>query len=99
MEDHQERRDRCRGYLTDENSVMRNGIIVSILTAVVSLSVPVFAQDSPQPTWHPCPRCVLDTKNAEAVARLKDHAFNPHDLSGVWGNNDLLLDTKTVPPM
>jgi hypothetical protein len=63
------------------------------------LPISAFAQDSSLAAWRPCPRCVLDSKNADAVEKLKDHAFNPHDLSGVWGNNDLLLDTKTVPPM
>lgn len=80
--------------------MMRNGIIFStFISAAFALSLTVFAQDAAKPTWRPCPRCVLDSKNAEAVDKLKDHAFNPKDLSGVWGNNDLLLDTKTVPPM
>ena len=35
----------------------------------------------------------------EAAAKVKDLPFSPRDLSGVWGNNDLLLDTKNVPPM
>jgi hypothetical protein len=78
---------------------MRNAIITSMLGGIVALSLSAFAQDSQQPAWRPCPRCVLNSKNAEAVEKLKDHPFNPHDLSGVWGNNDLLLDTKTVPPM
>src|SRR5215470_8943221 len=78
---------------------MRTTIIVSALMAVMILASKLVAQDSTRPGWKPCPRCVLDSKNAEAVAGLKDHAFDPHDLSGVWGNNDLLLDTRTVPPM
>src|SRR2546423_14960414 len=76
---------------------MRKGIIV--LTLILGLSLTALAQNTTKPTWRPCPRCVLDSKNAEAVDKLKDHPFNPKDLTGVWGNNDLLLDTKTGPPM
>src|SRR5258705_12254999 len=78
---------------------MRNRLFLTSLIALMLLAAAAFAQDSAQPSWRPCPRCVLDSKNAEAVAKPKDHAFNPHDISGVWGNNDLLLDTRTVPPM
>jgi hypothetical protein len=42
---------------------------------------------------------VLDSQVAEAVAKVKDLPFDPHDLSGVWGNNDVLLNTRSVPPM
>src|SRR5690242_3878266 len=78
---------------------MRRAIIVSLVGATLCLSPSGFPQDSQKPTWRPCPRCVLDSKNADAVEKLKDHSFEPRDLSGVWGNNDLLLDTKTVPPL
>lgn len=81
---------------------MRNRIIVSIvvLAAILAFSPVAFAQNSPaRPSWRPCPRCLLDRQVAEAVAKVKDLPFNPRDLSGVWGNNDLLLDTRTVPPM
>ena len=81
---------------------MRNGIatfVVALLTVFV-LGFVAFAQDpAAAAKWPPCPRCVLDSQVAEAVAKVKDLPFNPRDLSGVWGNNDVLLNLRSVPPM
>ena len=79
---------------------MRDSLRIWIAVAtVLILSSAVFAQSPSDASWRPCPRCVLNSKNAENVAKLKDAPFDPRDISGVWGNNDLLLDTKTVPPL
>jgi len=55
----------------------------------------------PGPGWKTCPRCTNNKQLAAAYAQYKveGHPFNPKDLSGVWGNNGLELDVKTVPPM
>jgi hypothetical protein len=36
-------------------------------------------------TWLPVPRGQTDKQQAEAAAKAKGHAFDPHNLSGVWG--------------
>src|SRR6266852_5800161 len=48
-----------------------------------------------------CPRCQNNAHIADARVKYKvdGHPFNPHDLSGVWGNNGINLDAKTIPPM
>jgi hypothetical protein len=35
---------------------------------------------------------------ANKTYKVEGHAFNPKDLSGVWGNNGMELDVKNVPP-
>jgi hypothetical protein len=55
---------------------------------------------TPGPGWKTCPRCI---NNAQLEAANKAYdvankAFNPRDLSGVWGNNGIELDVKNVPP-
>jgi hypothetical protein len=53
------------------------------------------------PGWKTCPRC--QNKGHIAAAREKykvvGHPFNSHNLTGVWGNNGIQLDMKTIPPM
>src|SRR5581483_7077022 len=56
---------------------------------------------TPGPGWKTCSRCE-NKKQFEAANReyrVDGHPFDPHDLSGVWGNKGLELDTDTVPPM
>jgi len=78
----------------------RTIVLIVAVAAAMASSPLTFAQNPPaRPNWRPCPRCILDQQVRDAVAKVKDLPFNPRDLSGVWGNNDLLLDTKTVPPM
>src|SRR5881628_314411 len=54
----------------------------------------------PGPGWKTCPRCTNPKQLAAAYKTYKvdGHPFDPHDLSGVWGNNGLELDVKNVPP-
>ena len=56
---------------------------------------------TPGPGWKTCPRCTNPKQLAAANAayKVEGHAFNPHDLSGVWGNNGTELDVKNVPPL
>lgn len=54
----------------------------------------------PGPGWKTCPRCTNNQQLAAANIEYKvqGHAFNPKDLTGVWGNNGMELDVKNVPP-
>ena len=55
---------------------------------------------TPGPGWKTCPRCT-NNKQLEAANKaykVEGHPFDPHDLSGVWGNNGIELDVKNVPP-
>ena len=54
----------------------------------------------PGPGWKTCPRCTNNKQfeAANAQYKVEGHPFDPHDLSGVWGNNGVELDVKNVPP-
>jgi hypothetical protein len=55
---------------------------------------------TPGPGWKTCPRCT-NNKQLQAAYKaynVEGHAFDPKDLSGVWGNNGMELDVKNVPP-
>src|SRR5882724_3060887 len=54
---------------------------------------------TPGPGWKTCPRCTNDKqfKAAYETYKVEGHSFDPHDISGVWGNNGLELDVKNVP--
>ena len=55
---------------------------------------------TPGPGWKTCPRCTNNKQLAAAnkTYNVEGHPFDPHDLSGVWGNNGIELDVKNVPP-
>src|SRR2546428_84580 len=55
---------------------------------------------TPGPGWKTCPRCTNPKQLAAAYKTYKvdGHPFDPHDLSGIWGNNGLELEVKNVPP-
>ena len=60
----------------------------------------------PPEGWHNCPRCDNNEDRAKAWTAMKidGHAFNPKDLSGVWGwglgnTVDDALNTKTIPSL
>src|SRR2546427_12469366 len=91
---------------------MQKRIIVSIvpLLAIFVLSPAAFAQRSnglgqpevvPGAGWMTCPRCQTPQhiRDARAKYKVEGHAFNSHDLSGVWGDNGMELDLKTLPEM
>src|SRR5438552_10615836 len=54
---------------------------------------------TPGPGWKTCPRCTNNKQLAAAnkTYNVEGHPFDPHDLSGVWGNNGIELDVKNVP--
>ena len=55
---------------------------------------------TPGPGWKPCPRCQNPDQVQASLERHKPaQPFNPRDLSGVWGNDGLPLDFKTLPTM
>ena len=53
------------------------------------------------PGWKTCPRCQNNghIKAAREKYKVDGHPFDPHDLSGIWGNNGINLDFKTVPAL
>jgi hypothetical protein len=61
------------------------------------MEVPII---TPGPGWKPCPRCENDAHIADerAKANVDTHPFDKHDISGVWGDNGIELDLKTLPP-
>ena len=79
-----------------------------ILAAFLGWSVSASAQEpglevplqTPGPGWKTCPRCenpahvADDRKKADVDTRQ----FDPHDLSGVWGNNGIHINNKNRPP-
>jgi hypothetical protein len=66
--------------------------IVALAAALIIAAVqaPAAAQSKPAEktfanTWLPTPRGQSQKQQAEAAARIKGHAFNLRDLTGVWG--------------
>jgi hypothetical protein len=55
---------------------------------------------TPGPGWKTCPRCEnpAHVEDDRQKAQVDTHKFDPHDLSGVFGDNGIELDLKTVPP-
>lgn len=53
------------------------------------------------PGWKTCPRCenTAHIDEARKQANVDAHPFDPHDLSGVWGDNGIPIETKTRPPL
>jgi len=52
---------------------------------------------SQQGGWKPCPRCQTDAQR-NAAKSDKDHPFDVHDLSGIWGRQGIAM-SNDVPPM
>ena len=85
---------------------MSNQMTVGIgsLAAVLLFASIASAQTgeiTPGPGWKTCPRCQNDEQFKASLEqyKVKDHPFNPRDLSGIWGNFGTRLDMKNVPPM
>src|SRR5579864_4530410 len=55
---------------------------------------------TPGPGWKTCPRCENEAHVADdrKKASVDTHPFDKHDISGVWGDNGIELDLKTLPP-
>ena len=55
---------------------------------------------TPGPGWKPCPRCQNPDQVEASRERFKPaQPFDPRDLSGVWGNDGIHLNVKTMPEM
>lgn len=55
---------------------------------------------TPGSGWKTCPRCENDAhmEDDRKKANVDTHAFDPHDLSGVWGNDGIRLTEKVLSP-
>src|SRR5947209_2617817 len=88
---------------------MRNIVILGVSFALLAFSPFALAQGSglevvpvtPGPGWKTCPRCQNNARVADdrKKAAVDTKPFDPHDLSGVWGNNGLPPDLKARPPL
>ncbi len=77
-------------------------IALAILTSVTiascsSAPTQSTEQDPGSSTWLPCPQCQSDAERAEARAETADLAFDPRNLSGVWGQNRVQLSVPAPP--
>jgi hypothetical protein len=88
---------------------MRKFVIVNaaMFAALLVFAAAAFAQRpgmdvpviTPGPGWKPCPRCENDAHIADdrEKAQVDTRKFDPHDISGVWGDNGIAMDPKTRP--
>jgi len=76
---------------------MRNYVVAALIVGAQLwlVSPAALAQDD---SWKPCPRCQTDRQRETATKNIKTQAFDPHDLSGIWGRNGIALSNE-VPPM
>jgi hypothetical protein len=60
------------------------------------LGIPVV---TPGPGWKTCPRCenTAHVEDDRKKANVDTRPFDKHDISGVWGDNGIELDLKTLP--
>ena len=105
----------ARGIIGDNTGgieKMRNFVILGVSFALLAFSPFALAQgnrtgglevdpSTPGPGWKTCPRCQNAARVADdrKKAAVDTHPFDPHDLSGVWGNNGLPWDLKARPPL
>ena len=84
---------------------MRNPLVVLFLgfMSVLMFAGVTLAQEvtdiAPGPGWKPAPR--RHSKEARAKDRvqyIEGKKNDPHNLTGVWGENGIPLNTKTAPP-
>jgi len=80
-------------------------VSISVMVAALAFSVAGMAQGPvsvPAPEgWKQCPRCQNNKDRADAKVKHKveGHAFNPHDLSGVWGYSGIPSTFRNPPPL
>jgi hypothetical protein len=66
---------------------------------------PALPSIQPPPGWKSCPRCQNneDRRKARVENKVEGHAFDPHNLSGVWGYDGVGGDRgptfRTPPPL
>lgn len=68
-----------------------------VLAQAPGLEVPLII---PGPGWKTCPRCEnpAHIKDDREKVHVDTHPFDAHDISGVWGDDGIELDLKTLPP-
>lgn len=49
------------------------------------------ASAAERPTWLPCPNCLSTKETKQAELKTANLPFDPHDLTGVWGQNRVQL--------
>src|SRR4029077_1802877 len=86
-----------------------NSVFVSVLllAALLAFGPAALAQKTgldvplvtPGPGWKTCPRCEnqAHVDDERIKAHVDTRPFDKHDISGVWGNNGVPLDLKTLP--
>jgi hypothetical protein len=82
---------------------MRNPVIATTVLATILLAFSsiAYAQNPLDPNWSLCPQCTTQEEKLAARAERARLPFNPHDLSGIWGDNSnrIQLDTDNIPTM
>ena len=77
-----------------------HAVFMAALMALLTFSSIGRAQDSPiGEGWLTCPRCQTQDDRVAARAKVAGHPFDPHDVSGIWGNKGMELDLRTLPPL
>jgi hypothetical protein len=80
-------------------------VSIGVLAAALVFSAAGMAQglsSVPAPEgWGQCPRCQNNKDRADAKVKykLEGHAFNPRDLSGVWGWAGVAGTFRNAPPL
>src|SRR5262245_31120284 len=81
-------------------------ISISVLAAALAFSVEGTTAQAPVSVpapdgWKQCPRCQnnKDRTDAKVKYKVEGHAFNPRDLSGVWGFSGINAAFRNPPPL
>src|SRR5437667_5736771 len=89
----------------EPNDMRRQIVFMGVSIAILIMSVQAFPQGQesvPAPEgWGQCPRCQnnKDRIDANAKYKVEGHAFNAHDLSGVWGFGGAAGAFRDAPPL
>src|SRR4029077_14390998 len=88
------------GASAKQSKPMRKTIIsLMALAAVLAVSSIAFSQDPHDSHWKPCPQCLSAKDKAESRAKTDKLPFDPHDLTGNWGDNQNRIQLSAeVPP-
>jgi len=67
---------------------MRKAFSVSVALATIFVfSSRAFSQNPHDPNWKLCPQCQSQEQKAAEREKAKDLPFDPHDLTGIYGDN------------
>ena len=74
-------------------------ISLTAVAAVLAVSSIAFSQDPHDSHWKPCPQCESPKDKAASRAATDKLKFDPHDLTGNWGDNQNRIQLSAdVPP-